>query len=123
MFGRSAMPGALVVAIATCAPREKAPQPIDTPSSSSTTGTTGGGASGGTGGAGSGGTGSGAGGAAGTGPGAVDAHVESGAPDAGPDTPLVIIHQDGSAGGAACVNNFAALGSNRLLAGGATPAN
>jgi hypothetical protein len=34
---------------------------------------------------------------------------------------LVIIHQDGSSGGAMCANNFAAVGSNRLLAGGATP--
>ena len=52
----------------------------------------------------------------------MDGSVDGGASDASPDTPLVIIHQDGPSGAAACANNLTALGSNRLLAGGATPA-
>jgi hypothetical protein len=112
MFCRRFEPWLLVLGLAACAERERAPQPIDTPPAS-TTGTTG--ATGGAAGSGNGGS-SGGGGAA-----MADANTESGASDGAPDTPLVIIHQDGSSGGAACANNFTAVGSNRLLAGGTTP--
>ena len=120
MFGVRLMPLLVVVGLAACAEKERAPQPIDTPSGSSTG--TGAGAGGSGSGGSTGGTGN-AGGAGNSGGATVtDASVEAGALDAGPDTPLVIIHQDGRSGGAACANNFTALGSNRLLAGGATPA-
>jgi hypothetical protein len=78
--------------------------------------------SGGAGGAGGSGNGGSPGGSAGSGGAAIaDASVGGGASDGAPDTPLVIIHQDGNIGVAPCANNFTALGSNRLLAGGATP--
>jgi hypothetical protein len=50
-----------------------------------------------------------------------DAAAEVGPSDGAPDTPLVIIHQDAKPGAPACANNLTAVGSNRLLAGGATP--
>jgi hypothetical protein len=109
----------LLTGLFACTQREAPPQPIDPGPAGSTT-------SGGMGGAGSSGRGGNAGNAANGGAGAgggiaADATIESGASDGAPDTPLVIIHQDASSGGAACANNFAAVGSNRLLAGGATP--
>ena len=117
MHCRPLKPWLLVIGLAACADRDRAPQPIETPPPGSTTGTAGG--AGGAGGSGHGGSPGGGGGSGGTTVG--DAGVESGSSDGAPDTPLVIIHQDGSSGVAACANNFTALGSNRLLAGGATP--
>jgi hypothetical protein len=108
----------LVIGLMACSQPERAPPPADIPSTGSTTGMTGAGiGDGGSGSAGTSGSGGGSGGAT-----IADANMESGVSDGAPDTPLVIIHQDGSSGGVTCANNFAALGSNRLLAGGATPA-
>src|SRR5690242_10579543 len=123
MFGRLIAPWLLVIGLVACAQRETALPPIDPPPSGSSTGAAGsGGLGGATGTGGSGQSGSpGTGGSSGSSGSQMEAGVEGGAFDSGPDRPLVIIHQDGSGGGAACANDLTALGSNRLLAGGATP--
>jgi len=118
MHCRRLKPWLLVVGLVACADREPAARPIDTTPPGSTTTMAGG--AGGSGGAAGGSPDDGGSGGSG---GAVvgDANVESGSFDVAPETPLVIIHPEGSSGGAACANDFTALGSNRLLAGGATP--
>ncbi|HMJ57422.1 MAG TPA: hypothetical protein VK540_35370 [Polyangiaceae bacterium] len=125
MHCRRLKPWLLVVGLVACAEREPAARPIDTtPPGTTTTLAGGAGGAGGSGGAGAGSPDDGAsrGGSGGSGGAVVgDANVESGSFDVAPHTPLVIIHPEGSSGGAACANNFTALGSNRLLAGGATP--
>ena len=122
-------PWFLIAGLAACAPQQdRAPHAAGSSSSgATTTGMTGsvGGTGGATGGpSGTGGATSGAGGNGGNGGNTTtDAAVDS-APEGGaPDTPLVIIHRDAHPGsGPACANNLTAVGSNRLLAGGATPA-
>jgi hypothetical protein len=114
------MPWMLVAGLVACAPqRDQAPQPTATPTAGSATATSGGSVGIG----GSGGAGGTAGAAGDGGSGAVfDATSEGATPDGAPDTPLVVIHKDAASSGAACANNFTALGSNRLLAGSSTPA-
>jgi hypothetical protein len=118
-------PWLLVTGLVACAPEhERAPAASGTPPTGSTTGTIGGAA--GTGGAGTstgaGGSGGGAGGSGGASGGVmVDAAIDVTASDGASDTPLVIIHRDANPGGPVCANDSTAVGSNRLLAGGATP--
>jgi len=114
-------PWMLIAGLVACAQqRDPAPQqPIDTPTAGSTSGASGGFA----GAAGSGGAGASGGTAGEGGAGTMADAASDGAPiDSAPDTPLVVIHKDASSGGAACTSNFTAHGSNRLLAGGVTPA-
>jgi hypothetical protein len=117
----------LALALAACAPQDdRAPPTTGTGGSSAAT-TTGSGGNAGTGGSpGEGGAGGATGGTAGAG-GSQDAALldvadERARSDGAPDTPLVIIHDDAPSGGAPCPNGFTAVGSNRLRAGGATPA-
>jgi hypothetical protein len=119
-------PWFLVAGLAACAPQQdRAPQATGSSSSGATTTTGATGGVGGTGGAtgGASGTGGSLGGAGGNGGQTTgDAAVDSGPLDAGPDTPLVIIHRDANPGGGpACANDLTAVGSNRLLASGTTP--
>ncbi len=109
----------LILGLVACTERERGTESIATPSSGASTG-----AGARPGAAGGSGHEGGLGGSAGSGgAGIPDANTEGGVSDGAPDTPLVIIHQDGRSGPATCADNATALGSNRLLAGGATPPN